>query len=303
MAGSVENQDEILMAITWRQEEIMKELMDMEMEDQLYNSDETSSDEEAKGEPTKIQRPRTPISAEATTRNTKTEDDMEAKFWTNMDYTLDSEIDFGGFRWNSLIEIFEEAIINPIPGPDVEEEFLDTWPEGMESEFLSMEDREKIKAKKDMEYVMSKMSTMEDDMYHLKKRLARFEGREGTVFLALESMAKKISNLTRMLTPDKLEERDQTMKDEIIKNKIKEIAHEIEINTLKTLVKKKTVRVKELEKQLGTIQEANWNNNNIWRENYERLEEELESTRSEFYNLSFTSRKDKYKGKNPLLED
>ena len=35
MAGSVENQDEILMAITWRQEEIMKELMDIEMEDQV----------------------------------------------------------------------------------------------------------------------------------------------------------------------------------------------------------------------------------------------------------------------------
>ena len=35
MAGSVENQDEILMAITRRQEEIMKELMDIEMEDQV----------------------------------------------------------------------------------------------------------------------------------------------------------------------------------------------------------------------------------------------------------------------------
>ena len=35
MAGSVENQDEILMAITQSQEEIMKELMDIEMEDQV----------------------------------------------------------------------------------------------------------------------------------------------------------------------------------------------------------------------------------------------------------------------------
>ena len=35
MAGSVEYQDEILMAITRRQEEIMKELMDIEMEDQV----------------------------------------------------------------------------------------------------------------------------------------------------------------------------------------------------------------------------------------------------------------------------
>ena len=199
--------------------------------------------------------------------------------------------------------IYEEAITNPTPGPVAKEDFLDTWPEGMESEFLSMEDQEKIKAKKDMEYVMSKMSSMEDDMYHLKKRLARFEGRKGTVFLALESMANKISNLTRMLTPNKLEDRDQTMTDENIRNKIKEIAHEIEISTLKTLVKKKTVRVKELEKQLGTIQEASWNNNNIWRENYERLEEELESTRSELHNLSFGNRKDTYEGENPLLED
>ena len=52
--------------------------------------------------------------------------------------------------------------------------------------------------------------------------------------------------------------------------------------------------MKELEKQLGAIQEANWNNNNIWRENYDRLEEELESTRSELHNLSFASRKDNY---------
>ena len=106
-----------------------------------------------------------------------------------------------------------------------------------------------------------------------------------------------------MLTPNNLEDRDQTMTDENIRNKIKEIAHKIEISTLKTLVKKKTVRVKELEKQLGAIQEANWNNNNIWRENHERLEEELESTRSELYNLSFASRKDNYEGENPLLED
>ena len=35
MAGSVENQDEILRAITRSQEEIMKELMDIEMEDQV----------------------------------------------------------------------------------------------------------------------------------------------------------------------------------------------------------------------------------------------------------------------------
>ena len=158
---------------------------------QLYNSDEESSGNEEKGESKKIQRPRTPISADTTTKNTKTEDDMEAKFWTHMDYVCDSEVDFGGFRWNSLMGIFEEAISNSTPGPVAKEDLLDTWPEGLESEFLSMEDREKIKAKRDMEYVMSKMNTMEDDMYHLKKRLARFEGREGTVFLALESMAKR----------------------------------------------------------------------------------------------------------------
>ena len=226
---------------------------------------------------------------------------MEAKFWANMDYAYDPEVDFGGFRWNSLIGIFEEAISNSTPGAVAREDLLDRWPEGLESEFLSMEDREKIKVKRDMEYVMSKMNTMEDDIYHLKKRLARFEGREGTVFLALESMANKISKLTRMLTPDKVEDQDKT--DENIRNKIKEIAHDIEISTLKTLVKTKTVQVKKLEKQLRTTQEANWTNFNIMRENYERLEEELESTRSELYNLSFTDRKDTYEGENPLLED
>ena len=35
MADSVENQDEILMSITWRQEEIHKELMAIELEDQV----------------------------------------------------------------------------------------------------------------------------------------------------------------------------------------------------------------------------------------------------------------------------
>ena len=226
---------------------------------------------------------------------------MEAKFWANMDYAYDPEVDFGGFRWNSLIGIFEEAISNSTPGAVATEDLLDRWPEGLESEFVSMEDREKIKVKRDMEYVMGKMNTMEDDIYHLKKRLARFEGREGTVFLALESMANKISKLTRMLTPDKVEDQDKT--DENIRNKIKEIAHDIEISTLKTMVKTKTVQVKKLEKQLRTTQEANWTNFNIMRENYERLEEELESTRSELYNLSFTDRKDTYEGENPLLED
>ena len=55
-----------------------------------------------------------------------------------------------------------------------------------------------------------------------------------------------------------------------------EHAHQIEIKTLKTLVKKQTVRVKELESQLETFKEASWNENNIRRENYERLEEELD---------------------------
>jgi len=35
MAETVENQDEILMTITWRQEEILKELMAIELEDQV----------------------------------------------------------------------------------------------------------------------------------------------------------------------------------------------------------------------------------------------------------------------------
>ena len=74
----------------------------------------------------------------------------------------------------------------------------------------------------------NKLSNAEDDIYQLKKRLARFEGREGTMFLALYSLAKKITNLTKMLTPDQI-----TKDDEIIQTRIKEIAHEIEIRTLK----------------------------------------------------------------------
>jgi len=35
MAESVEKQDAILDSITWRQEEILKELMDLELEDQV----------------------------------------------------------------------------------------------------------------------------------------------------------------------------------------------------------------------------------------------------------------------------
>jgi len=101
-----------------------------------------------------------------------------------------------------------------------------------------------------------------------------------------------------MLTPDQI-----TKDDEIIQTRIKEIAHEIEIRTLKTLVKKQTVRVKELETQLETLKEENWKNNNIWRENYERLEEELDSTRSELHNLSFSRRGDEYARENPLLDD
>ena len=55
--------------------------------------------------------------------------------------------------------------------------------------------------------------------------------------------------------------------------------------------------MKELETQLETLKEENWKNNNIWRENYERLEEELDSTRSELHNLSFSRRGDEYAGK------
>ena len=73
-----------------------------------------------------------------------------------------------------------------------------------------------------------------------------------------------------MLTLDQI-----TKDDEIILTQIKEIAHKIEIRTLKTLVKKQTVRVKELETQLETLKEENWNNNkimNVWRRNWILLE-------------------------------
>ena len=193
------------------------------------------------------------------------------------------------------MKVYEEALSDTISGPTAKEMLLDTWPEGIE--YISMEEREKIKTKKDSDYMMNKLSNAKDDIYQLKKRLARFEGREGTVFLALDSLAKRITNLTKTLTPDPIK------KDNEIQIQIKEIAHEIEIRTLKSLAKKQTVRVKELEKQLETLKEENWKNNNIWRENYERLEEELDSTRTELHHLSFSHRRDEYAGENPLLDD
>ena len=132
---------------------------------------------------------------------------------------------------------------------------------------------------------MSKLSMIEDEVYHLKKRLARVEGREGTEFFALDSMAKKLSNLTRVITPDRLQECTRDMDERIIQQRMKEHAHDIEIRTLRTLVKKQNDRVKDLESQLEALKTANWNENNIWRENYESLEEELEETRTELHHL------------------
>jgi len=88
---------------------------------------------------------------------------MEAKYWLDMAYDLNTysnirdmmdedknkresspaEVEFGGFEWNenSLVEVFEAALSDPT----AKEMLLDIWPEGIE--YLSMEDREKIKAK------------------------------------------------------------------------------------------------------------------------------------------------------------
>ena len=94
------------------------------------------------------------------------------------------------------------------------------------------------------------------------------------------------------------------MDDEIIQTRIKEHAHQIEIKTLKTLVKKQTVWVKELESQLDPFKEASWNENNIWRENYEHLEEELDSTRTELFHLQFVRERNEYRtGENLHLDD
>lgn len=99
------------------------------------------------------------------------------------------EIEFGGFQWkgNSLVKIYEETLSDSISDPTAKEILLDTWPEGIE--YISMEERDKIKAKEDSDYMRNKLRNAEDDIYQLKKRLARFEGREGTVFLALDSLA------------------------------------------------------------------------------------------------------------------
>ena len=286
----------------------------------MHYSEETSSDDEHKGEPTKIQRPRTPMAATPSTNNTKIENEIEAKYWIqkaddlntyttilammdedkNEKESCPSEVEFAG---NSLVSVYEEALSESINNPTDKEILLDTWPEGIEEEYISMEERERIKARKDIDYTMSNLNIAEDDIYHLKKRIARFEGREGTVFLALDSLARRITKLTEMVTADNLEKHDQVKEDEIMQTKIKDIAHEIEIKTLKTLVKKQSVRLKEMERQLETVQEASWKNGNIWRENYERLEEELESTRTELHHLMFTRRRDEHTKKNPLLED
>ena len=260
------------------------------------------------------------MAATPSTSNTKIENDMETKYWISMAEDLNtystiltmmdedkvkkescpSEVEFGGFEWNgnSLVTIYEDALTNSNTDPTAKEILLGTWPEGIENEYISMEEREKIKARKDIDYTMSNLNIAEDDIYHLKKRIARFEGREGTVFLALDSLARRITKLTEMVTADNLAKRDQVKEDEIMQTKIKDIAHKIEIKTLKTLIKKQ-----ELEKQLETVQEANWKNGNIWRENYNRLEEELESTRTELHHLMFSRRRDEHVKKNPLLED
>ena len=263
------------------------------------------------------------MAATPSTSNTKIEDDMEAKYWINKADDLNtystiiammdedknkkesSEVEFVGFEWNgnSLVTVYEEALSDSITGPIAKEILLDTWPEGIEDEYISMEERERIKARNDIDYMLSKLNIAEDDIYHLKKRIARFEGQEGTVFLALDSLARRMTKLTGMLTPDNLTKRDQVKEDEIMQTKIKDIAHEIKIKTLKTLVKKQSVRIKELEKQLETVQEANWKNRNIWRENYSRLEDELESTRTELHHLMFSRRRGEHAKKNPLLED
>jgi len=265
------------------------------------------------------------MAATPSTSNTKIENDMETKYWISMAENLNtystiltmmdedkvkkescpSEVEFGGFEWNgnSLVTIYEDALTNSNTDPTAKEILLGTWPEGIENEYISMEERERIKARKDIDYTMSNLNIAEDDIYHLKKRIARFEGREGTVFLALDSLARRITKLTEMVTADNLAKRDQVKEDEIMQTKIKDIAHKIEMKTLKTLIKKQSVRIKELEKQLETAQEANWKNGNIWRENYNRLEEELESTRTELHHLMFSRRMDVHVKKNPLLED
>ena len=175
------------------------------------------------------------------------------------------------------MEIFDAALSDPTAKMILS----DTWPEEIDD---PSENREDDKANPDT-YNVSKLSMIEDEVYHLKKRLARFEGREGTVFFALDSMAKKLSNLTRVITPDRLQECTRDMDERILQQRMKEHAHDIEIRTLRTLVKKQNVRIKDLESQLEALKTANWNENNIWRENYESLEEELEETRTELHHL------------------
>ena len=114
----------------------------------MHYSEETSSDDEDKGEPTKIQRTRTPMAATPSTSNTKIEDDMEAKYWIDMVDDLNtystirammdedknkkesspSEVEFGGFEWNgnSLVRVYEEALSDSITGPTAKEILLDT---------------------------------------------------------------------------------------------------------------------------------------------------------------------------------
>jgi len=114
---------------------------------------------------------------------------MEAKYWINKADDLNtystiiammdedknkkesSEVEFVGFEWNgnSLVTVYEEALSDSITGPIAKEILLDTWPEGIEDEYISMEERERIKARKDIDYMLSKLNIAEDDIYHLKK--------------------------------------------------------------------------------------------------------------------------------------
>lgn len=239
-------------------------------------------------------RPRTPLDVNPSTPNTQFEYEMEAERFRQLaddmaiysnhmvyfiiddkiNFYLDSNIEFGGFLWNDnkLVEVFESVKSSSLNMASVDE---DTEEEIEEKEELNEKEREYYDniylpefkntshQLQDMECVIwnmkeriRKMEEREDVLHDLTKRMTRLEDRDGTIFISLNSLTKKMNAITEIGVPEKVsrwvKERDQDM----LNKRIQDQAHYEKIRLLKNLVKKKTTRIKELELLLESSEMA-----------------------------------------------
>lgn len=94
---------------------------------------------------------------------------------------------------NSLVEIFETAL----SVSTTVEGHWDIWTE--EEQELITENQVYEKGHSNEQDIHSRLEEIEDVVYHLKKRLARIEARDGTIFLSLDSITTKLANLTQLI--------------------------------------------------------------------------------------------------------